>query len=273
MATKPKRSQGTRSSGSSTGTGGSNRKTSTRITSGTISSTSNRSSRTSGSQARTGNGRSQTEMLHNLEDAICAELGDMLYAERELVKLLPRLASTATARKLRQALEWSAEQSDEHASRLERVFRLFDQQPEAETCEGMQGIVTEAEELLRKTQQGPVRDAMIIAAAQKAGHYMIAAYGTLCAWAEQVEEYDALRVLEDILDDKKFVDHALSRIAEAQANPQAGRGEGRFGRPERGRGGYGEERGSGRSRQDEGWRETERFRGRMAGRERGPEDY
>jgi len=212
-------------------------------------------------------------MLHNLEDAICAELGDMLYAERELVKLLPRLASTATARKLRQALEWSAEQSDEHASRLERVFRLFDQQPEAETCEGMQGIVTEAEELLRKTQQGPVRDAMIIAAAQKAGHYMIAAYGTLCAWAEQVEEYDALRVLEDILDDKKFVDHALSRIAEAQANPQAGRGEGRFGRPERGRGGYGEERGSGRSRQDEGWRETERFRGRMAGRERGPEDY
>jgi ferritin-like metal-binding protein YciE len=210
-----------------------------------------------GATKRSGNGRSARPMLENLEDGFLAELGDMLFAAQEVEKILPELARAAESRRLREALEWHAEQSEEQSARLENVFRVFGRKAHPETCEGMQGILTECREILKKTSPGPLRDAMLIGAAQKAGHYEIAAYGTLCSWADQLGEDEALRLLEDTLREKKGADRVLTRIGESFTNPQAERGEERFSRGDR-------ERGQGR------FDEPERMRsgGEMRGGER-----
>ena len=236
------------------------------------------SSKGSTSQKRTGNGHSPKHMLADLEDAFIAELADMLHAEQELAKVLPKLAQAAGTPKLRDALEWHTEQTEQQANRLQRVFQSFARKPQTEVCEGMQGIVSECNDLLRKSGSGPVRDAMIIAATQKALHYEMAAYGTLCAWAEELEVDDAVRLLEDTLREKKGADRTLTRIAESFANPQAERdegryrgSEGRFGR-DRERGewrGYEEERHFGRPHEDWGRRESGEP-GRMLYDEPGP---
>lgn len=208
---------------------------------------------------RTGNGRSGTHMVASLEESFLAELADMLYAEREVQKVLPKLAQSTTSRRLRDVLEWQSELKEEQVERLEDVFKVFNRKPETEVCEGMQGILAECRDLVQKTGPGPVRDAMIIAATQKAAHYEIAAYGTLCSWAEHLGEDHAVRLLEESLLEQKSTDRNLTRIAESFSNPQADR----FGREERGRGGYSDERrfGVGRQPEDEG-------RGRMASREK-----
>ena len=224
---------------------------------------SGRSKGSTGSHKRSGNGHSSTDMLDNLEDAFVSELSDMLYAERELQKILPKLATSASSRRLRDALEWHADQSEEQVMRLENVFKQLGHKAEAETCEGMQGILTECKELFQKTGQGPVRDALIISATQKAGHYAIATYGTLCSWADQLEEDRALRLLDESLYEKKTADRTLTRVAETLANPQAERGGSARGQ--------GDER---RFRGEQEWRGSdyeERSRGR-SGRDRRYED-
>jgi ferritin-like metal-binding protein YciE len=211
--------------------------------------TRSKSSRSKGSSTkRSGNGHSTTDMLDNLEDAFVSELSDMLYAERELQKVLPKLSSAASSRRLRDALEWHADQSEEQVMRLENVFKQLGHKAEAETCEGMQGILTECKELFQKSGQGPVRDALIISATQKADHYAIATYGTLCAWADQLEEDRALRLLDECLYEKKTADRTLSRVAESLANPQAERGG--FRGETQWRGSEYEERSRGRSGRD-----------------------
>ena len=223
-----------------------------RATKGATGSKSSRAKGSAGSQKRSGNGHSSTDMLENLEDAFFSELSDMLYAEREFQKVLPKLAQSASSRRVRDALEWHADQADEQVMRLENVFKQLGHKAEAETCEGMQGILTECKELFQKSGQGPVRDALIIAATQKADHYAIATYGTLCAWADQLGEDRALRLLDETLYEKKTADRTLSRVAESLANPQAERGSGR---------GYDERR----SRGEQDWRGSEyddRSRGR-----------
>ena len=223
---------------------------------------STRSKGTTGSGKRSGNGHSSTDMLDNLEDAFFSELSDMLFAEREFQKVLPRLATSAMSRRVRDALEWHADQSEEQVLRLENVFKQLGHKAEAETCEGMQGILTECKELFQKSGQGPVRDALIIAATQKADHYAIATYGTLCAWADQLGEDRALRLLDETLYEKKTADRTLSRVAESLANPQAERGGSGRGYDER------------RPRGEQEWRGSEyeeRSRGR-SGRDRRYED-
>jgi len=177
------------------------------------------------SRKRTGNGHSNSDMVENLEEAFFGELADMLYAERELQKVLPKLAQAASSRRLQDALEWHADQSEEQVMRLENVFKQLGHKAEAETCEGMQGILSECKELFQKTGQGPVRDALIIASTQKADHYAIATYGTLCAWADQLEEDRVLRLLDESLYEKRTADRTLSRVAETLANPQAERAD------------------------------------------------
>jgi len=187
---------------------------------------------------RTGNGRTQTHMIENLEEGFLAEVADMLHAERQILKMLPKLVESATSRKLKDAFELHLEQTEDQVMRLERVFKLFDHKPQVEVCEGMHGIITEGKELLSKTGPGPVRDAMIIAAAQKVEHYEITSYGTLCSWAEQLGEHEALDLLEQSLVEEKTTDRNLSRIAESFSNQQADGGrqtsQGRFSQQSRG---------------------------------------
>jgi ferritin-like metal-binding protein YciE len=178
-------------------------------------------------QKRAGNGHTQShQMINDLEDGFFGELADMLHGERQILQALPKLAQAASSPRLREAFEVHLEQTQHQVERLEKVFKLFGRRAQTEKCEGLQGIIEEGNELLQKTSEGPVRDAMLIAAAQKVEHYEIASYGTLCAWAEQLNAYDAVRLLEETLHEEKTADKILNRVAESFANQQAQRGRG-----------------------------------------------
>jgi ferritin-like metal-binding protein YciE len=191
----------------------------------------------------TSNGGSHgRHMLESLEDGFLAEVADMLHAERQLVKALPRMARAAETPELRETIERHLEETEGHVQRLENVFELMDRKPHTEVCEGMQGILHEGNELLQKTGPGPVRDAMIVGAAQKAEHYEITSYGTLCAWAEELGENQVVRLLEENLFEEKQADRRLTQIAEARSNPEARQRPSRHDRF-RSRGAFGGDRG------------------------------
>ena len=214
-----------------------------------------------------GKGRSSEDRIENLEDAFLCEVNDMLDGARELTDTLPKLAEAAQHPRLREALEMQVEMGEEQVERLERVVQALGEEAEPEPCEGMRGILQEAEELLEKTSPGPVRDAMIVAAAQKAGHYEIASYGTLCSWAYELREEEAIRLLERTLREKKAADRELTRIAEASPNVEAERGGGRYERESQNYGRFEEER-----ERPAGRRETGMRSGGRPGRERGGYD-
>ena len=179
-----------------------------------------------GSQTQTrgkssGNGKTQGQhMVESLADAFFAELADMMNAETQVLKALRKLTSSARSPRLRDALETHAEETGEQITRIERLFQMFDRKTHSETCEGIQGILSEGKELL-ETAGDDVRDALIIASAQKVEHYEIASYGTLCAWAQQAGEREAVRLLEASLREEMHADKVLSRIAESASNREA----------------------------------------------------
>ena len=168
------------------------------------------------------NGRSQgRHMVETLEEGFIAELADMLNGEGQLLKMLNRMAMSAHSPRLRDAFELHAEQTERQMARLERVFELFQRKPHTEKCEGLEGIVTEGNELLQRSGSGPIRDALMISAAQKVEHYEIASYGTLCSWAEQLNQREAMDLLEENLNEEKATDRILTHIAESFANQRA----------------------------------------------------
>jgi ferritin-like metal-binding protein YciE len=160
-----------------------------------------------------------------LRSLLIDELRDVYHAERQLVKALPRMAKTATSDELRQLIESHLAETEEQVSRLEQAFELLQESPKAKVCEGMQGIVEEAADLIREEDEGVALDAALIAAAQRAEHYEIAAYGTLKAWAEALGESEVAELLSTTLDEEKAADEKLTALAEAGINEAATAGE------------------------------------------------
>lgn len=160
-----------------------------------------------------------------LRSLLIDELRDVYHAERQLVKALPRMAKAATSEELRQAIESHLEETEEQVSRLEQAFELLQETAKAKVCAGMQGIVEEAADLIREEDEGAALDAALIAAAQRAEHYEIAAYGTLKAWAEALGESEVAELLSTTLDEEKAADEKLSALAEAGINEAATNGE------------------------------------------------
>ena len=159
--------------------------------------------------------------ITNLRDAFLDEIRDIYHAEKQLLKALPKLAKAASDGELREALETHLAETENQVSRLEQVFELVGEKPETKTCAGMAGIIEEGSDVLGRK---PVRslDAMIIAAAQRAEHYEIAAYGTVAAWAEGLGYTDAAELLRETLDEEKTADETLTGLAEAGINAAAG---------------------------------------------------
>ena len=192
---------------------------------------------TRGGGSRTGTGTSKKPArgkphrdryeVGSLREGFLTELADLMSAEHQLLKALPKLAQAAQNPRLRDAFEMHREQTQGHVNRLERAFRLLDHQPREEKCEGIEGIIQEGEEMMQKAAPGPVRDAVLIAGAQKVEHYEIASYGTLCAWAEEMGEDEVGWMLEANLREERMTDRNLSRIAETMSNEQARMREGR----------------------------------------------
>jgi ferritin-like metal-binding protein YciE len=143
------------------------------------------------------------------------------YAEKQLVKALPKLADKATSPKLVDAFESHLKDTRQHVERLERVFEICGRAPRAVTCAAIQGILEEGKEIMSETDDPEARDSGLIAAAQAAEHYEISRYGTLAAWADQLGMKEAAKILNQTLDEEYAADKKLSAIAEGSLNRKA----------------------------------------------------
>jgi ferritin-like metal-binding protein YciE len=156
-------------------------------------------------------------------------MGDLLQdtysAETQLLEALPEMADAVSTPALRQAFEEHLEITQRQVERLEKVAEMLGVDPDGEDCEAMEGLVAEAEEIVDEHEEGPVRDAALIAAAQKVEHYEIAAYGTLCAMARAAGMEDAADLLAQTLQEEKDADERLTQLAEDKVNPAALRGK------------------------------------------------
>lgn len=152
--------------------------------------------------------------MSKLREAFIDELKDLYDAEKQLLKALPKMAKAAENEELRTAFEEHQEQTGEQIQRLENVFAIFDQTPKGKKCKGMAGLIEEAQDLIAEDEG----DAALIAAAQKAEHYEISAYGTLIAWATALQEDEAIDLLQETLDEESETDERLTSIAETVVN-------------------------------------------------------
>src|SRR5215470_13085305 len=126
--------------------------------------------------------------MQSMDDLFYALLQDVYSAEKELLKALPELAKKSTNKTLQQAFADDCDETEEHLERLEQVFEAIGKLPRGRVCEAMLGIIAESRHVIDEVEDGAVRDAGIVAAAQAAEHYQIARYGTLRAWAEFLGE-------------------------------------------------------------------------------------
>ncbi len=156
-----------------------------------------------------------------LQDLFHDTLKDIYFAEKKILSALPKMAKAAQSDELRTAFEKHESETQEHVSRLERVFAQIDQKPHGKTCEAILGIVEEGQELMKEYKGKPALDAALLAAAQAVEHYEIARYGTLKTWASELGLNDAVPLLDATLAEEKKTDATLTQIAEANVNQHA----------------------------------------------------
>lgn len=151
------------------------------------------------------------------------ELRDIYWAEKHIVKNLPKMVKAATSQDLRSALEEHLGQTENQVDRLEEVFQLIDKRAVGKRCEGMDGLVEEAKDKIEETDKGTMtRDAGLIASAQKIEHYEIAAYGTLKTLAAVLNlDEQVVDLLDETLEEEKSADMKLTEIAEGHINENA----------------------------------------------------
>jgi ferritin-like metal-binding protein YciE len=163
-------------------------------------------------------------MSEGLRELYIEELKDLYNAENQLVKALPKMAKAASSDELRQGFEDHLEQTKGHVQRLEQIFQALGESPKGKKCKGMEGLVEEGSEVMHEDFEGALMDAAIIGAAQRVEHYEIAAYGTVCAFAEELGETEQNSLLNETLQEEKETDEKLTHLAQ-QINAQANEGE------------------------------------------------
>jgi ferritin-like metal-binding protein YciE len=159
--------------------------------------------------------------MHDFHHLFIEQLRDIYDAENQLLEALPKMAQAAHNEKLSDAFEHHLEQTRQHVDRLEKVFDLLDESADRKTCEAMQGLIEEGEDIIQKDGDPHVKDAALIAAAQRVEHYEIAAYGTVCTYAEQMSHDEALSLLQETLEEEKDTDHKLNDLATGSINEMA----------------------------------------------------
>ena len=155
-----------------------------------------------------------------LKELYVDELKGLYSAENQLVKALPKMAKAASSDELRQGFEEHLEQTRGHVQRLEQVFEMLGENPKGKKCAGMEGLIKEGSEIMDEDFEGAVMDAALISAAQRVEHYEIAAYGTVCAFAELLEENEHATVLGETLQEEKETDEKLTELSK-QINAEA----------------------------------------------------
>ncbi|MDF2435879.1 MAG: hypothetical protein K0Q95_255 [Bacteroidota bacterium] len=162
-------------------------------------------------------GIEESKLMKLFEDG----LKDIYWAEKALTKALPKMAKKATSEELIAALEDHLKETEAQVEKLEQVFEVIGKKATGKKCEAMAGLVKEAEEIMKESDKGGMRDAGIISASQKVEHYEIATYGTLRTFASTLGLEDAATLLDEILEEEKAADMKLTEIAESTINIQA----------------------------------------------------
>ena len=152
-------------------------------------------------------------MKGSFEKLYVDELKDLFSAEKQLTKALPKMAKAAFSEDLRNGFEEHLEQTKGHVQRLEEIFTMLDTKAGGKKCVGMEGIIQEGSEVMAEAYEGDVMDAALISAAQRVEHYEIAAYGTVCAYAELLGESDHAELLRQTLDEEKETDEKLTELS------------------------------------------------------------
>jgi ferritin-like metal-binding protein YciE len=157
----------------------------------------------------------------SLHDLFVNLLKDMYYAEKQILKALPKMAKKADSDELRQAFQHHLKETEGQVRRLEQIFALCDLKPSGKTCHAIKGILEEGEEDMKVAKDPDVLDAGMIADAQAVEHYEIARYGTMIAWAHQLGLKDAADLLQETLDQEYNADRTLTDLAESALNREA----------------------------------------------------
>jgi ferritin-like metal-binding protein YciE len=151
--------------------------------------------------------------MDNLRQLFVDELKDLYDAEHQITKALPKMQQAAKSDRLKEAFDMHLKQTQQQIKRLEQVFQTVNMQASGKTCKGMQGIIEEGSEMMREDADGDVKDAALIAAAQKVEHYEIAGYGTARTYAEMLGLEQAADLLQETLDEEAETDERLTDIA------------------------------------------------------------
>ena len=162
-----------------------------------------------------------TKDIKTMNDLFVHQLQDIYYAEKQLVKALPKMAEKATDPQLKQGFLTHLQETKGQITRLEEVFRMHGAEVKAVSCPAIDGIIEEADEVAGEVEDKSVLDAALINAAQAAEHYEITRYGSLIAWARQLGRNDCAGVLQKTLDEEKATDVKLTKLAESKINLRA----------------------------------------------------
>jgi ferritin-like metal-binding protein YciE len=162
--------------------------------------------------------------LNDLNDLLVEQLKDLYNAEAQLTKALPKMAKAATSPELKQAFQTHLAETEEHINRLEQVFEELGESAKGKTCKAMKGLVEEAKEAIEEEAEDSVKDAALIAAAQRVEHYEIAGYGTVRTYAKMLGQDQAAKLLQQTLDEEGKTDKLLTQLAEACINQMAEEG-------------------------------------------------
>ena len=154
-----------------------------------------------------------TKDIETMDDLFVHTLQDIYYAEKQILKALPKMIEKATDAKLRQGFTAHLSETEGHVTRLEEVFRMHGAEAKAVTCPAIDGIIKETNEITGEIEDKRVLDAALVAAAQAVEHYEMTRYGTLIAWATQLGRKDCAAILAKTLDEEKATDAKLTQIA------------------------------------------------------------
>ena len=156
-----------------------------------------------------------------LDDLFLDTLKDIYYGERAILKALPKMRRAAQSEHLKAAFEKHQHETEGQVERLKQVFEAFGKVPRGKSCEAIDGILAEGEEIAEEFDGTPALDAGLISAAQAVEHYEITRYGTLKRWAVELGQDDAAALLDETLREEAATDGALSKLAIADANQRA----------------------------------------------------
>jgi len=157
----------------------------------------------------------------SLDDLFHDTLKDIYYAERKILKALPKMARAAQSEDLKAAFEKHREETEGQVERLVQVFELMGKPARGKTCDAIEGIIAEGEEIIEEFKDTPALDAGLISSAQAVEHYEITRYGTLKRWAGELGLKDAVKLLDETLKEESKTDSDLTKLADASANQRA----------------------------------------------------